>query len=45
MPTFKTVDSYTSPIDAYLAKGRLEAEGIPAFVAHDNHVWANWMYS
>lgn len=45
MAKFKTVASFTFPIEAYLAKGRLEAEGIPALVAHENHVWANWMYS
>ena len=45
MAKFQTIASFTFPIEAYLAKGRLEAEGIPAFIAHENHVWANWMYS
>lgn len=45
MASLKTVESFTDPMDAHLAKGRLEAEGIPASVAHENHIWANWMLS
>ena len=45
MVKFQTVAAFTFPIEAYLAKGRLEAEGIPAWIVHENHVWANWMYS
>jgi len=45
MVKFKTVGTFTSPIEAHLAKGRLETEGISTFIAHENHVWANWMYS
>lgn len=41
----KTVATFTSPWEAYIAKGRLEAEGIPAFIAHEHHVWAGWIYS
>jgi hypothetical protein len=40
-----TVGAFTGPLEAHLAKGRLETEGIPAVVAHENHVWAAWMYS
>lgn len=40
-----TITTYINPLDAHLAKGRLEAEGIPAFVAHEHHIWANWMLS
>src|SRR5690606_6420594 len=40
-----TVATFTSPWEAHIAKGRLEAEGIPAFIAHEHHVWADWMYS
>lgn len=40
-----TVETFTGPIDAHLAKGRLEAEGIPAFVVNEHHVWANWTLS
>jgi len=41
----KTVGRYTDAIRAHLARGRLEAEGIEAFVAHEHHVWADWMVS
>jgi hypothetical protein len=39
------VGSFINPWDAYLAKGRLEDEGIPAFIADEYHVWANWIYA
>lgn len=39
------VASYTTPIEAHVARGRLEAEGVPAFVCHEHHVGAIWMYS
>ncbi len=45
MATLITVESFTDPLDAHLAKGRLEAEGIQAYIAHENHIWANWMLS
>ena len=45
MSKFVTVDVFTSPWEAHIAKGRLESEGIPVFVAHENHIWANWMSS
>ena len=41
----KTIATFTSPWEAHIAKGRLEAEGIPAFIAHEHHIWANWIYS
>ncbi|HEY3488422.1 MAG TPA: hypothetical protein VGL10_10185 [Gammaproteobacteria bacterium] len=28
-----------------MAKGKLEAEGVPAFIVHEHHIWAVWMYS
>lgn len=40
-----TVASFTNPLEAHIARGRLEAEGIQAFVAHEHHVWANWFLS
>lgn len=40
-----TIETFTGPIEAHLAKGRLEAEGIPAFVVNEHHVWANWTLS
>lgn len=39
------VAAYENAIQAHLARGRLEAEGIPAFVCHEHHVWAYWLYS
>ena len=40
-----TVETFISPWDAHIAKGRLEAEGIPVFIVHEHHIWANWIYS
>jgi len=40
-----TIASYTDAIEANLARGRLEAEGVYAFVADDNLVWASWSSS
>ena len=45
MTKFVTVDVFTSPWDAHIAKGLLESEGIPVFIAHENHIWANWVLS
>lgn len=39
------VASYTNPVEAHLARGRLETERIPAFVIHEHHIWANWLMS
>ena len=41
----KTAAIYTNPIEAHIVRGRLEAEGIPAYVIHEYHIWANWFYS
>ncbi|AFT69142.1 hypothetical protein B5T_00858 [Alloalcanivorax dieselolei B5] len=40
-----TVAAYTDPLQAHLARGRLQAEGIQAEVVHEHHVWANWALS
>jgi len=40
-----TVASFTEPWEAHLFRLRLEAEGIPATVAHEHHVWAMWPYA
>ena len=40
-----TVEAFSDPLEAHIAKGRLEAEGIPTFIADENHIWANWMMS
>ncbi|HWG10670.1 MAG TPA: hypothetical protein VN693_04130 [Rhodanobacteraceae bacterium] len=39
------IGSYINPWDAYLACGRLKAEGLNAWVAYDRHVWADWPLS
>jgi hypothetical protein len=39
------VSIHTTPIDAYIIRGRLEAEGIPGFVLHEHHIWAKWSIS
>lgn len=41
----KTVASYRDIYEAYLVKGQLETEGIPAIVADEYLVGVNWMYS
>ncbi len=40
-----TVAAYTNAIEAQIARGRLEAEEIPVFIANENYVWANWTMS
>lgn len=39
---FTTIDRTTNAIEAHIIRGHLEAEGIPAFVAHEHHIWARW---
>jgi hypothetical protein len=39
------IASYTSPWEAHIACGRLLAEGIHAWVAYEQHVWAYWPMS
>ena len=41
----KTIVVFINPIEAHIIRGRLEAEGIPAFVIHEYHIWANWFFS
>jgi len=40
-----TIGQYINPIEAHIVKGRLEAEGVAAYIQHENHVWANWTLS
>ncbi|MEM6327653.1 MAG: DUF2007 domain-containing protein [Bacteroidota bacterium] len=40
-----TLTTYTSPFEAEIVRGRLEAEGIPAVVADAEMVTADWMMS
>ena len=42
---FRTIASFINPLEAYIAKGRLEVEGIPSLIAHEHHVWVDWPYS
>jgi hypothetical protein len=38
-----TVARYTNLLEAHIARGRLESEGIAAFIADENIIWANWL--
>ena len=40
-----TVGHYFDPWEAHILRARLEAEGIPASVAGDQHIIANWPLS
>ena len=40
-----TVGRYLDPWEAHILRGRLEAEGIPATIAGDQHVLAKWPLS
>ncbi len=43
--TFSTIASFIHPWDAYIAKGRLETEGIPVVVVDEYYIWMKWMHS
>jgi len=40
-----TVAIFTSPLEAHILRGRLEAEEIPAYVYHEHHIGMYWLYS
>ena len=40
-----TVGSFIDALQAHLARGRLEAEGLHPVIAHEHHVWADWLIS
>lgn len=40
-----TIARFSFPYEAYIAKGQLESEGIPAFVADEHTINMNWFYS
>lgn len=42
---FVTVDTFTNPLEAHIAKGLLESEGVSAILDSEHHVWAAWPYS
>ncbi|MDH4261117.1 MAG: DUF2007 domain-containing protein [Gammaproteobacteria bacterium] len=45
MPAYVTIDSFTNPLDAHIARGLLESEGVPAILHSEHHVWSSWPYS
>ena len=44
-PVLVTVAVFTSPLEAHILRGRLEAEEILAYVYHEHHIWMYWLYS
>jgi Putative prokaryotic signal transducing protein len=40
-----TVATFSLPVEAHIAKTKLESEGIECFVADENIVSLNWLYS
>jgi len=40
-----TIASYSFPYEAQIARARLDAEGIPAFVADEQTINMQWLYS
>jgi hypothetical protein len=44
-PDLVTVERQQNPWDAYVIRGLLESEGIPAIVADEYQIWANWQMS
>jgi len=40
-----TVGSFDDALLAYIAKGRLEAEGVVSFIMDEHYIWANWSMS
>jgi hypothetical protein len=45
IPMLVTVSSFREPYEAHLFRGRLEAEGVHAFVAHEMYVANKWPMS
>jgi len=44
-PDWTTVDLFFHPTDAYIAAGKLDAEGISVFLLGINHASADWLIS
>jgi len=40
-----TVETYMNPLEAHIARGLLESEGIPATLGSEHHVWASWHFA
>ena len=45
MSELVTIERFTSPWEAHIARGLLESEGIPASLADEHQIWANWQMS
>jgi len=45
MTELVTIARYSMPYEAHLAKARLEAEGIPVFIADEHLLSINWLYT
>lgn len=39
------VEVHMSPWEAHITRALLHSEGVPAFLANEHHVWANWSAS
>ena len=33
-----TIATFTNPLEAHIVRGRLQAEGIETYVAHEHHI-------
>jgi hypothetical protein len=42
---FGVVEIHDSPWAAHVSRALLESEGIPAFLASEHHIWAQWPMS
>ena len=40
-----TIGRYLNPIEAHIVRGRIEAEGVQAYIQHEHHIWAKWTIS
>jgi hypothetical protein len=45
MPNLITVDRFTTPWEAHIVRGLLESEGVPAWLADEHQIGANWRMS
>ena len=44
-PIWTTIAAFSQPIEAHVLKTKLESEGIRCFIADENLIGANWLYS
>ena len=45
MTDLVTIETYTNPLEAHIARGLLESEGVPATLGSEHHVWASWHFA